>query len=92
MATIPEGIRTDVEIWTDAQRIQGKVFVPSDKRLSDCLNDAARFLSVTSVTIKPLDSASVLWEGAYLAVNKSAVNVIRLLGDNDAEGPTFEVA
>lgn len=91
MATIPEGARTEVEIWTNGQRIQGKVFVPSDKRLSDCLNDAARFLSVTDVKIRALDLNDVLWEGSYLAVNKSSVNVIRLLGDNEVEGPTFEV-
>ena len=91
MATIPEGVRTDVEIWTEGQRIRGKVFVPMDKRLSDCLNDTARFLSVTDVTIRSLNSNDVLWEGTYLAVNKSAVNVIRLLGDHDSEGPTFEV-
>ena len=91
MVTIPEGVKTDVEIWMEGQRIQGKIFVPNDKRLSDCLNDGARFLSVTNVTIRALNSSDILWQGTYLAVNRSAVNVIRLLGDNDAEGPTFEV-
>ena len=91
MATIPEGVKINVEIWTDGQRIQGKVFVPSDKRLSDCLNDDARFLSVTDVKIRPLGTNDILWEGSYLAVNKYSVNVIRMLGDNDVEGPTFEV-
>lgn len=91
MATIPEGERIDVEIWTDTQRIHGKVFVPKEKRLSDSLNDDTRFLSVTDVKILSLDAIDTLWEGTYLAVNKNAVNVIRLLGDHDVERPTFEV-
>jgi uncharacterized protein DUF6812 len=91
MADVPEGGRIDVEIWTDGQRIQGRVFVPSDKRLSDSLNDAARFLSLTDVKILSLDGIDTLWQGTYLAINKSAVNVVRLIGDNDVEQPTFEI-
>jgi hypothetical protein len=91
MATIPQGSRVDVDIWTDTQRIQGKVFVAEEKRLSDCLNDATRFLSVTDAKILSLDGIDTLWQGNYLAVNKSSVNVIRLLGDHDVEKPSFEV-
>lgn len=91
MAMIPQGSRIDVEIWTDTQRIQGKVFVAEGKRLSDCLNDATRFLSVTDIKILSLDGIDTLWQGNYLAINKSAVNIIRLLGDHDVEKPTFEV-
>jgi hypothetical protein len=91
MATIPQGNRIDVDIWTDTQRIQGKVFVPEEKRLSDCLNDATRFLSVTDAKILSLDGIDTLWQGNYLAINKSSVNVIRLLGDHDVAKPSFEV-
>jgi hypothetical protein len=91
MADVTEGGRIDVEIWTDGQRIQGKVFVARDKRLSDSLNDVSRFLSLTDVKILSLDGIDTLWQGTYLAINKSAVNVVRLLGDHDVEQPTFEV-
>jgi len=91
MGTIPEGSKIDVDIWTDTQRIQGKVFVPSGKRLSDCLNDNTRFLSITEVKILSLDAIDTLWQGTYLAINKSSVNVVRLLGDHDVEQPIFEV-
>jgi hypothetical protein len=93
MASKREGTRVDVEIWTAGQRIMGRVFVPNGERLSDCLNDdGRRFLSVTDVEIKPLEANSTLWQGTYLAVNKSALNVVRLLGDNDIDEPSFAVA
>jgi len=93
MTTKREGTRVDVEIWTNGQRITGRVFVPKDERLSDCLNDdGRRFLSVTDVEIRPLEANTNLWQGTYLAVNKSAVNVVRLIGDNDQQAPTFAVA
>jgi len=93
MTTKPDGTKVDVEIWTSGQRIMGRVFVPKDQRLSDCLNDdGRRFLSVTDVEIKPLEANVTLWQGTYLAVNKGSVNVVRLIGDNDLEEPTFAVA
>lgn len=92
MAEIPMGNRIDVEIWTGAQRIEGKVFVPQGVRLSDSLNDEARrFLSMTDVKIRSLDANVLLWNGSYLAVNKATINVVRLIGDNDQETPAFTV-
>ena len=91
MGTVPEGSKIEVDIWTDTQRIQGKVFVPNGKRLSDCLNDDTRFLSLTDVKILTHDAIDTLWQGTYLAINKSSVNVVRLLGDHDVEQPIFEV-
>jgi hypothetical protein len=93
MATKPEGTRVEVEIWTPGQRIMGRVFVSNSERLSDCLNDdGRRFLSVTDVQIRPLDGNDTLWQGKYLAVNKGAVNAVRLIGDNDQKEPSFAVA
>jgi len=93
MTTKPQGARVDVEIWTSGQRIMGRVFVPNGERLSDCLNDdGRRFLSVTDVQIRSLEANDTLWQGRYLAVNKSAVNVVRLIGDNDLAEPSFAVA
>ncbi len=91
MENIQEGSRIDVDIWTDTQRVQGRVFIPKGNRLSDSLNDPTRFLSLTEVRIVSLDAVDTLWQGTYLAINKSNVNVIRLLGDNDVERPIFEV-
>jgi hypothetical protein len=92
MAEIPMGNRIEVEIWTDGQRIEGKVFVPQEVRLSDSLNDEAqRFLSMTEVKIRSLDANVLLWDGTYLAVNKAAINVVRLIGDNDQDRPTFAI-
>jgi len=93
MTTKPEGTRVDVEIWTPGQRIMGRVFVPNGERVSDYLNDdGRRFLSVTDVQIRLLDANDTLWQGTYLAVNKGAVNVVRLIGDNDQKEPSFAVA
>jgi hypothetical protein len=92
MVEIPMGTRMDVEIWTGGQRIEGKVFVPQGVRLSDSLNDEARrFVSMTEVKIRSLDANVLLWNGSYLAVNKAAINVVRLIGDNDQERPTFAI-
>jgi len=92
MAEIPIGDRIDVEIWTNGQRIEGKVFVPQGIRVSDSLNDEARrFLSMTEVKIRSLDANVLLWSGSYLAVNKSTINVLRLIGDNDQDRPAFAV-
>jgi hypothetical protein len=43
------------------------------------------------VKILSLDAIDTLWQGTYLAINKSSVNVVRLLGDHDNEQPIFEV-
>jgi len=85
MATKVVGKTVDVEIWTDGHRIQGKIFIPTqDKpyqsRLSDYLNDAERaFIPITRVRLSTLNGNEVLWEGGFLAVNKGAIKMVRVV-------------
>ena len=80
----PKGKTVQVEIWTDRYRIKGNVFLPSARqgayrgRLSDLLNDPERtFLPVTAVSLSMLTGNEDVWEGRFLAVNKSAITLVR---------------
>jgi hypothetical protein len=87
MATKSVGKTIEVEIWTDGHRIQGKVFIPThdrpyQSRLSDYLNDAERsFISVTQVRLSTLNGNEILWEGGFLAVNKNAIKMVRVIAE-----------
>ena len=82
----PRGKTVEVEIWTDKYRIKGQVFIPLADlgaykgRLSDYLNDHERtFIPVTHVTLGLLNGNEVIWDGRFLAVNKSSIALVRAL-------------
>lgn len=86
----PETRIIEVELWTtDGHRIKGKLFVPLGTpgpdgaykgRLSDYLNDPDRtFIPVTAVTLSNLDGHGVLWQGDFLALNKSTITMVRAI-------------
>ena len=79
-----KGKTIQVEIWTDRYRIKGNVFLPlADQgayrgRLSDMLNDPEKnFLPVTNVSLSLLTGNEDVWEGRFLAVNKTAITLVR---------------
>jgi hypothetical protein len=87
---VVEGTKVDVEIWTAGQRIMGRVFVPKDQRLSDCLNDdGRRCLSVTNVEVKPLEANNTLMAGDLFGGEQK---LRQHGGDNDQQEPSFAVA
>ena len=75
-----------VEILTERFRIEGNIFIPTsqlgayNERLSDFLNDGERtFIAVTDVTLSHLVGNEILWNGNFLAVNKSRITLVRAL-------------
>ena len=73
----------EVEVWTEQHRIVGKVHIPTKggyrDRLSDLLNQQdLPFLSLTDVSVCNTDG-SPLWQANFLAVNKSAVVLVKAL-------------
>ena len=73
----------EVEVWTEQHRIVGKVHITTKEgyrgRLSDLLNQPELpFLSLTDVSVYKLDG-DLLWQARFLAVNKSAVVLVKAL-------------
>jgi hypothetical protein len=73
----------EVEVWTAQHRIVGKVHIPTEEgyrgRLSDLLNQPdLPFLSLTDVSVYKLEG-DLLWQAKFLAVNKSAVVLVKAL-------------
>ncbi len=66
-----------VVITTASLKIEGKIYVLSGSRLTDALNSKAKdFLAVTDARVYRLDTGELLYEPAYLAVNREAVQVM----------------
>lgn len=74
-----------VEVWTDRHRIVGDVHVPSfgegaKGRVSDVLNQRDRsFLSLSDVSVYGTTGSRRIWHGAFLAVNKSSIVLLKSL-------------
>ena len=80
------GKTVQVEVWTDRLRITGNMFIPVshtaayDGRLSDFLNDGEKaFIPLTKVMVGHIGGSDVLWEGDFLAVNKTSISIVRAL-------------
>ena len=72
-----------VEIWTEQYRLLGDVsaVISGGKkgRFSDVLNEPGRpFLALSNVTLSSLDGKD-LWGGDFLAVNKAAVVLAKVI-------------
>ena len=81
-----KGKRIEVEILTDAYKIQGMLFLPlADKggyaaRLSDFLNNPDKtFLALTNVHVETLRELDLKWDAPFLALNKSVVTMVRAI-------------
>ena len=69
--------RVRVVIATSVYRIEGEMYVLSGSRLTDALNSKAKdFFAITDAKIYDLNTAELLYEPSYLAVNRDAITVI----------------
>ncbi len=69
--------RVRVCIATDVYRIEGEMYVLSGSRLTDALNSKAKdFFAITDAQIFDPATNELLYEPAYLAVNRDAIAVI----------------
>lgn len=82
------GYRIEVEILTDIHKIRGTLFVPLagvsryNVRLSDFLNNKdKRFLALTNAQVQTLPKPKEEFEAPFLAVNKSAVTMVRAIDE-----------
>jgi hypothetical protein len=73
-----------VEVWTDRHRIVGDLHVPTfgegaKWRVSDVLNQRDKsFLSLSNVSVYASNTKKV-WQGAFLAVNKNSIILLKAL-------------
>jgi hypothetical protein len=81
-----EGRKVTVEILTNAYKIRGTLFVPLagkggfNSRLSDSLNNPDKhFLALTDVEAEALPNPNEKWHAPFIAVNKSAVTIVRAI-------------
>ena len=63
----------------DGWRIEGNLHVLSGSRLTDAINSKAKdFLAMTDCLIYDAKSASLLFETAYLALNRDSISIVFL--------------
>jgi hypothetical protein len=73
-----------VEVWTDRHRIVGDLHVPTfgegaKWRVSDVLNQREKsFLSLSNVSVYASNGRRI-WQGAFLAVNKNSIILLKAL-------------
>lgn len=69
--------RVRVVIATQMYRIEGEVYVLSGSRLTDALNSKAKdFFALTDAKVFSLETDELLYEPAYLAVNRDAISMV----------------
>ncbi len=69
--------RVRVIVATPVYRIEGDMHVLKDSRLTDALNSKAKeFFAITQAQVFDLQTAELLYEAEYVALNRSAISVI----------------
>ena len=73
-----------VEIWTDAHRLVGHVFLPEKiagtlMRLSDVVNMNRQFIPLTRVSMYRRNDDELLGRHEFLLVNRDRVELLRPL-------------
>ncbi|MDP2181565.1 MAG: hypothetical protein Q8K99_03230 [Actinomycetota bacterium] len=69
--------RVRVVIATDSHRVEGEMYVLSGSRLTDALNSKAKdFFALTDAKVFDLKTDALLYEPAYLAVNRDAISLV----------------
>lgn len=66
-----------VVVATASYRVEGEMYVLSGSRLTDALNSKAKdFFAITDAKVYDLKSNALLYEPAYMAVNRDAIALV----------------
>lgn len=69
--------RVRVVIATQSYRIEGEMYVLAGSRLTDALNSKAKdFFALTDAKVYNIDTDALIYEPAYIAVNRDAISMI----------------